>query len=395
MATLGGACEASLSLTALPSADGNQFFVKVSSVGAGEQSHASNARGSLLVVLETVAAESHDRFAWQPEDGILGENERQGFRWRLKMRSYSMFVAAWVSSSWPAAAAAADEPLTCAQAYERAQEEKTTGQLKAAIEHLKRCVDKRCAKFIREDCVPWMEDAKRALPTVVFSIREGGNEITDVEILCDDKMLARMPNGEPIPVDPGLHDFTFNVPGLVPAERQVLIQKGERNRIIKVELGSPESIAPPPLPSPPPPSPASPPTPSLSAEPALSAKPNPPAAQSNLPSLAHALPYGLAGIGALGVVGFAVFAIRGTSQKGDLERSCSPFCQSGQVDSAKTKYVLADTSLGVGLVSLGVATYLLVKRHGESSRTRDAATSVSFIPQSSGSGGVLELSTPY
>jgi hypothetical protein len=318
------------------------------------------------------------------------------------MRPYSMFIAAWVTSSWPAAAAA-DEPLTCAQAYERAQDEKTTGQLKAAIEHLKRCVDAKCAKFIRKDCVQWMQDAKRALPTVVFSIREGGDEITDVEILCDDKMLIRMLDGKPIPVDPGLHDFTFNVPGLVPAERQVLIKEGERNRIIKVELGTPERIAPPP-PLPPPaiaavaapsPPPSPPPSPSSNAEPTLSAKPNPPLAESSPPSLAHALPYGLAGVGALGVAGFAVFASFGASQKGDLERSCSPFCQTGQVDSAKTKYVLADTCLGVGLVSLGVATYLLVKRHGQSSSTRNAATSVSFIPQSSGSGGVLELSTAY
>jgi len=310
------------------------------------------------------------------------------------MRSYSMFIAAWVSSSWPAAAMAADEPLTCAQAYERAQEEKTTGQLKAAIEHLKVCVDARCAKFIRKDCVQWMQDARRALPTVVFSIREGGNEIADVEILCDGRMLIRMLDGEPIPVDPGLHDFTFNVPGLIPAERQVLIQEGERNRIIKVELRSPESIAPPP-PSPPPLPPPPPPPPSSNAGPTLSAKPNPPLAGSSPPSLAHALPYGLAGVGALGVAGFAVFATLGTSQKGDLERSCSPFCRTEQVDSAKTKYILADTCLGVGLVSLGVAAYLLVKRHGESSSTRDAATSVSFIPQSSGSGGVLELSTAY
>jgi len=318
------------------------------------------------------------------------------------MRSYSMFIAAWVSSAWPAAAAAADEPLTCAQAYERAQEEKTSGQLKAAIEHLKRCVDAKCAKFIRKDCVQWMQDAQRALPTVVFSIREGRDEITDVEILCDDKMLVRRLDGESIPVDPGLHDFTFNVPGLVPAERQVLIKEGERNRIIKVELGTPERIAPPPSPLQPPPAIAAvaapsppPPSPSSNAEPTLYAKPNPPLAESSPPSLAHALPYGLAGVGALGVAGFAVFASLGASQKGDLERSCSPFCQTGQVDNAKTKYVLADTCLGVGLVSLGVATYLFVKRHGQSSSTRNATTSVSFIPQSPGSGGVLELSTAY
>jgi hypothetical protein len=238
--------------------------------------------------------------------------------------------------------------------------------------------------LIRKNCVQGLEDAKRALPTVVFSIHEGGNEISDVEILCDDKTLTRMLDGEPIPVEPGLRNFTFNVPGLVPLERQVIIHQGEHNRIIKVELGrSPESI-----PSPPP-------SPSAIAESTLSAKPNPPLAESSPSSLAHALPYGLAGVGALGIWGSVVFAMLGTNQKGDLERSCSPFCQTGQVDSAKTKYILADTCLGVGLVSLGVATYLLVKRHGESSSTRDAVTSVSFIPQSSGSGGVLELSTVY
>jgi hypothetical protein len=65
------------------------------------------------------------------------------------------------------------------------------------------------------------------------------------------------------------------------------------------------------------------------------------------------------------------------------------------VDSVKTKYLLADASLGVGLISLGVATYIFVKRHGENATERSPATSVSFIPRSSGAGGVLQLSTSY
>jgi len=52
-------------------------------------------------------------------------------------------------------------------------------------------------------------------------------------------------------------------------------------------------------------------------------------------------------------------------------------------------------SLGVGLISLGVATYIFVKRHGENATERAPATSVSFIPRSSGAGGVLQLSTSY
>jgi hypothetical protein len=61
----------------------------------------------------------------------------------------------------------------------------------------------------------------------------------------------------------------------------------------------------------------------------------------------------------------------------------------------KTKYLLADVSLGVGLVSLGVATYIFVKNRGANPTDRAPATSVSFIPRSSGAGGVLQLSTSY
>ncbi len=291
------------------------------------------------------------------------------------MRWYAMLAATLVGTLWLGAARAAEEPLTCPQAYEKAQEEKTAGRLNAAIEHLKSCIDPSCAVFIREDCLRWMDQTESALPTVVFSVREDGKDLTEVEVLCDDKTLTGILDGKAIPVDPGLHAFTFNVPGLAPEQRQVLIREGERNRIINVEFSRlHESVGPP--------------SPTSGAATALSPDPS-------LRSERRTLPYALAGVGTLGVAGFAVFALLGNSQQGDLERTCSPYCQSSQVDSVKTKYLLADACLGVGLISLGVATYLLVKNHGESATGRDTATSVSFIPRSAGAGGVLELSTSY
>jgi hypothetical protein len=288
------------------------------------------------------------------------------------MRFFSLLMMAWVASSGLGVARADEQPLTCAQAYESAQEEKATGRLKAAIEHLKTCIDLSCAQFIREDCVRWMDQAESALPTVVFSVREDGEDVTDVEILCDHKPLTRTLDGKAIPVDPGPRDFSFTVPGLAPMTRQVLIREGERNRIINVEFSRP--IAP--L------------SPTANATTTLPDEPN-------VRPRTRALPYALAGVGALGVAGFTVFALLGNSQQGELERTCSPFCRSSQVDSVKTKYLLADASLGVGLISLGVATYIFVKRHGESTTGRAPATSVSFIPRSSGAGGVLQLSTSY
>jgi hypothetical protein len=109
----------------------------------------------------------------------------------------------------------------------------------------------------------------------------------------------------------------------------------------------------------------------------------------------NALAYGLAGVGTLGVAGFTMFAILGNNRQGELERSCAPNCQSSQVDSVRTKYMIADTCLGVGLVSLGLATYLFMTNHGEGAPEHQQTTSISFIPQSTGAGGVLQLSGSY
>jgi len=118
---------------------------------------------------------------------------------------------------------------------------------------------------------------------------------------------------------------------------------------------------------------------------AFQAEPKPPSGRL--------VPYALAGVGILGLAGFTTFAILGNSQAGDLERTCAPNCQPGQVDSVKTKYHLADVSLGVGLVSVGVATYLWVRTHGREVSERKTTTALDFLPRSA--GGVLRVSTSY
>lgn len=287
------------------------------------------------------------------------------------MNIYPTLVVAFVGGASLCPIATAAESTTCADSYEKAQEEKTAGHLKAALVQLKSCIDPTCPKFIRDDCVRWMDQTESALPTVVFAVRRDGKDLTDVEVACDGEPLLSSLDGKAVSVDPGSHDFSFKVPGFAPMERQTLIREGERNRIIDVEFAH-ESVA----------SPTS----------TASADAGRPGERG---MVARYLPYGLAGLGALGVAGFALFGIEGNSQKGDLERSCSPYCQSSQVDSVKTKYLLADTCLAVGLVSAGVATYLFLKRHSQSAGGQDHATSIGFAPRTSGGGGVVQVSTRF
>ena len=289
------------------------------------------------------------------------------------MRVYSLLSFAVLVSLPLGMARAAENSQDCAQAYEKAQEEKSAGRLSGALAHLKACIALECPAFIREDCVRWMVQTESALPTVVFSVEEDGNDVTDVEILCDNKPLTGKLDGKALSVDPGLHAFSFRVPGHVAIERKILAREGERNRIIKVAFNSSTKLLPLIEPS------------SRSTESALQVEPNP--RSGNL------APYAFAGVGILGLAGFTTFAILGNSQQGDLERTCSPNCQPGQVDSVKSKYLLADVSLGVGLVSLGIATYWWVRNHGKEDSERKTATAIDFLPRAA--GGVLRVSTSY
>jgi hypothetical protein len=57
----------------------------------------------------------------------------------------------------------------------------------------------------------------------------------------------------------------------------------------------------------------------------------------------------------------------------------------------KTKYLLADTCLALGLLSASAATYLLLTHHGQSTIDSDHTTTVGFAPRTSDAGGVVQL----
>jgi hypothetical protein len=70
-------------------------------------------------------------------------------------------------------------------------------------------------------------------------------------------------------------------------------------------------------------------------------------------------------LGAAALGSFAFFALTGKSDENDLRDSCSPNCPESDVDSVRTKYLVADISLGVGIASLGAATWLFVTSRNE------------------------------
>jgi hypothetical protein len=279
---------------------------------------------------------------------------------------------AWALGLLVPASARGESPKVCAEAYERAQEERKAGHITAAIENLTKCAARDCPSFVSKDCIQWLTDAQLAQPSVVFSVRRDGVELTAVEIAMDGHLLTRSIDGKALALDPGPHVFTFRAVDGGSSEKSFIIRQGERNRIIEIDL----------LATPPVLAPAAHPLVPLSGP-----------KHVELPAATPTrswLPYGFAGLGVLGVTGFTVFGLWGHSQESDLEKSCAPFCRSSQVDEVRTKYIVADACLAVGLVSLGVATYYFLR-----DRDVPATSTATLVPNLTHRNGVVDIALRF
>ena len=272
------------------------------------------------------------------------------------------------------ARAMADTPMECAEAYEKAQVDRKTGHFADAIGNLTRCADQTCPGFIRKDCAQWSAEVEKVQPSVVFSVRENEMDLTDVEVSCDGKVLVSSLDGKAVKLDPGTHRFSFRASGFTESEKQIIVHEGERNRIVAIDIERNLSSK----------VPEAPPPPSI-------AVPRHAVEASHEPRRPLLLAYSLTGAGVLAMSGFVALGAWGYSQKRDLERSCSPFCQPSEVDQVRTKYILADACLATGVLSLGIATYLFLREPSPGNKTFQGGVSAAIAPTLSGNGGAVAI----
>jgi hypothetical protein len=275
--------------------------------------------------------------------------------------SSAAVVALLLSCSWSQAADAqapaetATKPhatnAECARAYERGQEQHQSGHLVAARETLQVCVRDACPDFIRSDCLTWYGEVQDELPTLVFAARSNGRDLTNVQVSAAGRALTSSLDGQVVELDPGAYDLTFAGPELRSVTQRVVVARGEHNRLIAVELA--------PLRPPEPPGGAA-------------SAPRTDATERSL-----LVPGIFAGVGVLGLSGFAAFGGWGYADESRLAESCRNRCSRSDVSSVRTKYVLADVSLGVGVVGLALGTYFYFSSSSEPRQARTPRFDVS------------------
>ena len=191
---------------------------------------------------------------------------------------------------------------------------------------------------MRTECSKWFDQIEREVPSFVVSAKADGEDRTDVKVEMDGKLVQESLDGKAVQLNPGAHSFIFTLPPFDPIEKKIVVGEGDKMRPITVEFASPKKADAPGL------APTTPPAPKAMHRPVPAAV------------------YVLGGVGVLGAAGFAYFGITGSNKQDDLKSSCAPSCSSDDAKSVRSKYLLADVSLGVGVAALVTSTILYLTR---------------------------------
>jgi hypothetical protein len=249
------------------------------------------------------------------------------------------------------------------ESHRLAQQAQNEDKLVHARELARTCTALACPGLIISDCARWLNDLEQRIPSVVFEVRVDGEPNLTAAILADGQPVQEWTRGEAMRLDPGEHQFRFELGNFPPLTQKVLLAEGMRYRVVTADFKSekPAGVQT----APPAAGATSPTSPSQPIAPA--ARPTP------------FIVYPLLGLGAAGVGSFAVFALLGKSKQNDLENptsGCKPNCTDSDLKPMKTSYLIGDISLGVGIASLAAASIIYLGRPQE----KPPSANVGFIP---------------
>jgi len=233
----------------------------------------------------------------------------------------------------------------CADAYEGAQRKRALGQLLAAREASSFCAQADCPELLRKDCRDWTSQLNDSLPSIVVDARAAdGSPLANLAIELDGA-TSLSADGRAYAVDPGRHELLLSGPGLRTRQQQITVLVGLREQIVRVTLD-----------------------------------PSEPARRSfQVPRASYAL----GGVGVLALGGFTFFAVSGKSLENQLQE-CKPACAESRRAPIERDYLIADVSLGVGLVALGLSAWRVLSAN----QARPAPLTALSVQAGAGVAGV-------
>jgi hypothetical protein len=266
------------------------------------------------------------------------------------MSTRRWLLAALFVPLWPLPAGAADDHVQeCIGEHVEAQLLRKQGRLIAARDRLVECAEPTCPALVREECEALTRELEAAQPSVVLGAVDADGQPTSEPLVSIDGMTELIPlDGRPILLDPGAHQIRFQHPEGSIREVELVLAESEHERRVVADF-----------------------RPTDGSDGGL---------ERRWPSSVMLVSAGVATV-ALG--SFTYFALAGRSVESELDR-CKPDCENRtDIDRMRSRYLIADVSLGVALVSLGVGAYAWTQRPSVSASDRPQSatrTSVSLRP---------------
>jgi hypothetical protein len=242
-------------------------------------------------------------------------------------------VAAAVPASAPSAELASAPKAECVGQLDRAQSLQTARKLRDARASYVSCSAVTCPELVREDCSRSLVELDAAMPSVVFSARADGHDVTDARVVLDGEAVASALDGHAVTLDPGAHVVRFERAGGGVSEVRLVAREGEKNRAVAAAF--------------------------VSSTPRELEKPKLESGRFPI------LPVVLGGTGLLALGGSFYVRLNADSQADHLRSSCAPSCDQSSRDALSDKLVVANVALGVGIgfIALAAATWLFDPRH--------------------------------
>lgn len=249
----------------------------------------------------------------------------------------------------------------CIQSFEDAQTSRKSGKLADAADHLTTCSHEKCPEITRRPCAQWKVEWANAMPKLTIEIVDAsGTALSGARIIVDGQPEGSSTPG-PLRVDPGSHTIVAAIDGRGEQRATVQLSEGGAGT---ARLVFPALAPPPPTASAPPPEPPK------------------PSRWATAPKATYV-------VGAIGVVGMATFMIAGLSgrsDQSDLKTQCAPRCNPDDKDDAARKFLIADVGLAVGVVSLSIASYLLLRKPSPASDPAATSARLRFDVQTERTG---------
>jgi hypothetical protein len=218
----------------------------------------------------------------------------------------------------------------CVAASSQAQRDQRAGALLSARRQLEVCSDAQCPAVVQGDCTRWLAEVLAATPSLVVVVRVDGVDQRQARVLVDGHLWLAALSGTPEALDPGERELTVTV-GAQTRVQRLLVNVAEKNRLVVFEFSS---------------APVEP--PESDASPAPRARRFP------------VLPVALTSVAVAGVATFAALGLTGrASLAALLEQPCvaTQSCNPGPFDEVRRRFLVADVSLGLGLVGAALAVW--------------------------------------